>query len=115
MMLPKIWRGLKRVGDWLRRKFGGDPDGAWPDTGGLYPNDGNFEEWGIATDDKEVNAIAEELADKAIKEFNNLEGEISYPAMIVYAVMMGCAQAFVTPARDGLLNEIAGDQIQTID
>lgn len=38
--------------------------------------------------------------------------DITYRAMIVYALMMGCAQAFVTPARDGLLNEVAGDQIQ---
>jgi MFS family permease len=38
--------------------------------------------------------------------------EISYPAMIVYAVMMGSAQAFVTPARDGLVNDVAGDQVQ---
>jgi MFS family permease len=37
---------------------------------------------------------------------------ISFPAMLVYAVMMGCAQAFVTPARDGLLNEVAGTQVQ---
>ena len=38
--------------------------------------------------------------------------EITYPAMLVYALMMGCATAFVTPARDGLLNEVAGDQVQ---
>ena len=38
--------------------------------------------------------------------------EITYPAMLVYALMMGCAQAFVTPSRDGLLSEIAGEQIQ---
>ena len=38
--------------------------------------------------------------------------DISYPAMIVYALMMGCAQAFVTPARDGLLNEVSGEQVQ---
>jgi MFS family permease len=38
--------------------------------------------------------------------------DITYPAMIVYALMMGSAQAFVTPARDGLLNDVAGDQVQ---
>ena len=29
---------------------------------------------------------------------------LSYTAMLVYGVMMGCAVAFVTPARDGLLS-----------
>ena len=37
---------------------------------------------------------------------------LSYPLMIVYALLMGTAQAFVTPARDGLLNHVAGDQVQ---
>ena len=32
--------------------------------------------------------------------------------MLVYAVLMGCATAFVTPARDGLLNEVAEGRIQ---
>jgi len=39
-------------------------------------------------------------------------GTLSYPVMLGYAVMMGCAQAFVTPARDGLLSEVAGAQVQ---
>ena len=39
-------------------------------------------------------------------------GLLSYPVMVVYAVLMGCAQAFVTPARDGLLNHVAGTQVQ---
>lgn len=39
-------------------------------------------------------------------------GWLSYPVMLLYAVMMGCAQAFVTPARDGLLNHVAGTQVQ---
>ncbi len=39
-------------------------------------------------------------------------GWLSYPVMVLYAVLMGCAQAFVTPARDGLLNHVAGDQVQ---
>ncbi len=38
--------------------------------------------------------------------------DITYPTMIVYALMMGSAQAFVTPARDGLLNDVAGDAVQ---
>ncbi len=37
---------------------------------------------------------------------------LTYPVMILYAVLMGCAQAFVTPARDGLLNHVAGSQVQ---
>ena len=32
--------------------------------------------------------------------------------MILYALLMGCAQAFVTPARDGLLNHVAGSEVQ---
>ncbi len=37
---------------------------------------------------------------------------LSYPVMILYAVLMGCVQAFITPARDGMLNLVAGDNIQ---
>ncbi len=37
---------------------------------------------------------------------------LSYPVMILYAVLMGCAQAFVTPARDGLLNHVAENKVQ---
>ena len=33
-------------------------------------------------------------------------------AMLIYAVAMGCATAFVTPARDGLLNVVAEGRIQ---
>ena len=36
---------------------------------------------------------------------------LSYSVIIVYALLMGLAQAFVTPARDGLLNHVAGDNI----
>ena len=39
-------------------------------------------------------------------------GWLSYAVMVLYAVLMGCAQAFVTPARDGLLNHVAGEHIQ---
>jgi len=39
-------------------------------------------------------------------------GWLSYPVMVLYAVLMGCAQAFVTPARDGLLNHVAGSHVQ---
>jgi len=38
--------------------------------------------------------------------------QLSYAVMLVYAASMGCLQAFVTPARDGLLNEVAGGSIQ---
>ncbi len=39
-------------------------------------------------------------------------GLLSYAAMLFYAVLMGCAQAFVTPARDGLLNHVAQNNVQ---
>ncbi|MCZ6708981.1 MAG: MFS transporter [Gammaproteobacteria bacterium] len=38
--------------------------------------------------------------------------QLSYSGMLAYAVLMGCATAFVTPARDGLLNEIAEGRVQ---
>ncbi|MCZ6855503.1 MAG: MFS transporter, partial [Gammaproteobacteria bacterium] len=37
---------------------------------------------------------------------------LSFSTMLVYAVLMGCAQAFVTPARDGLLNQVAAGRVQ---
>jgi MFS family permease len=37
---------------------------------------------------------------------------LTYPVMILYAVLMGVAQAFVTPARDGLLNHVAESNVQ---
>ena len=37
---------------------------------------------------------------------------LTYAVMIVYALLMGTAQAFLTPARDGLLNHVAGDNVQ---
>ncbi len=42
-----------------------------------------------------------------------LTGNLSFKAMIYYAIIMGTAQAFVTPARDGLLNQVAEGGIQT--
>ena len=39
-------------------------------------------------------------------------GQLSLTAMLVYAFVMGCAQAFVTPARDGLLNQVASGRVQ---
>ncbi len=38
--------------------------------------------------------------------------QFSYNTILVFAVMMGCAQALVTPARDGLLAQVADGQIQ---
>ena len=40
------------------------------------------------------------------------EGALTYGVVIVYALLMGMAQAFVTPARDGLLNLVAGNDVQ---
>jgi len=37
---------------------------------------------------------------------------LSYTSILVYAVGMGCVQAFLTPARDGLLNQVAEGKIQ---
>lgn len=37
---------------------------------------------------------------------------LSFPLILGYAVLMGLAQAFVTPARDGLLNEVAEGRLQ---
>ncbi len=37
---------------------------------------------------------------------------LSYAMVIIFAVIMGCAQALVTPARDGLLALVADGQIQ---
>lgn len=37
---------------------------------------------------------------------------LSYEIMIAYAICMGVLQAFVTPARDGLLNSVARGRIQ---
>ncbi len=37
---------------------------------------------------------------------------ISFGGMLVYALVMGTAQAFVTPARDGLLNQVADGRVQ---
>lgn len=39
-------------------------------------------------------------------------GVLSFSVMVVYAVLMGCATAFVTPARDGLLSHVAGHDVQ---
>lgn len=40
------------------------------------------------------------------------QGALTYGVVIVYALLMGLAQAFVTPARDGLLNLVAGNDVQ---
>lgn len=37
---------------------------------------------------------------------------LSYQAMLIYGVLMGIAQAFVTPSRDGMLNMVAGSRLQ---
>jgi MFS family permease len=37
---------------------------------------------------------------------------LSFATMIGYALLMGLAQAFVTPARDGLLSQVAGGRVQ---
>ena len=37
---------------------------------------------------------------------------LTFGAMLIYALVMGCAQAIVTPARDGLLNQVAAGRVQ---
>jgi MFS family permease len=37
---------------------------------------------------------------------------LSYGVLIVYALLMGTVGAFIQPARDGMLNRVAGDQLQ---
>ncbi len=39
-------------------------------------------------------------------------GRLSFPAMVGYAIAFGLVQAFVIPARDGLLNAVAGGRVQ---
>ena len=39
-------------------------------------------------------------------------GELSYSLLIVYALSMGTINAFMLPARDGILNRIAGEEVQ---
>lgn len=41
-----------------------------------------------------------------------LADRLSFSVMLGYAVLMGCALAFVTPARDGLLNQVAAGRVQ---
>lgn len=38
--------------------------------------------------------------------------QLSFHSMIAYGIVMGLAQAFVTPARDGLLNQVARAGVQ---
>ncbi len=38
--------------------------------------------------------------------------QLSYSGMLAYAILMGCGTAFVTPARDSLLNGIAEGRVQ---
>lgn len=38
--------------------------------------------------------------------------QLSFSWLLVYAVFMGSVQAFVTPSRDGLLNQVAGAEVQ---
>ncbi len=37
---------------------------------------------------------------------------LRFEVMLAYAVLLGTAQAFVTPSRDGLLNQVAGGRVQ---
>lgn len=41
-----------------------------------------------------------------------LSDQLTFNGLLGYAVCMGTVQAFVTPARDGLLNQVAGSGVQ---
>lgn len=41
-----------------------------------------------------------------------LADQLAYNWMLCYALILGTSQALVTPARDGLLNQVAGGQVQ---
>ncbi|MFU8817514.1 MAG: MFS transporter [Pseudomonadales bacterium] len=41
-----------------------------------------------------------------------LTDRFTYATMLGYALLMGCALAFVTPARDGLLSQVAAGRVQ---
>lgn len=41
-----------------------------------------------------------------------MSGHLTFAGMLLYAAVIGCAQAFVTPARDALLNQVAGGRVQ---
>jgi MFS family permease len=41
-----------------------------------------------------------------------LAGWLSYPLLLVYAAAMGAIQAFVNPARDTLLSDVAGENLR---
>ena len=43
-----------------------------------------------------------------------MNNALSFSMMIAYAVLMGVAQAFVNPGRDGLLNHVAEGRIQRV-
>ena len=43
-----------------------------------------------------------------------LTDNLSFQAVIVFALWMGTAQAVITPARDGLLSQLAGGQVQKL-
>lgn len=41
-----------------------------------------------------------------------MSDHLTFAGMLLYAAVIGCAQAFVTPARDALLNQVAGGRVQ---
>ena len=41
-------------------------------------------------------------------------GSVSYSIIIIYSIVMGCFMAFIQPARDALLNRVAGSRIQQV-
>ncbi len=63
---------------------------------------------------RRVAALAQACAGLAVLFLLFVLGSdrLSYQMMIVYALIMGCAQAFVTPARDGLLSQVAEGRVQ---
>ena len=41
-------------------------------------------------------------------------GSVTYSVVVLYSVIMGCFMAFVQPARDALVNRVAGQRVQQV-
>ena len=63
---------------------------------------------------RRIAAIAQACAGLAVVflVYVLFTSQLSYSMMLLYALIMGCAQAFVTPARDGLLSQVAEGRVQ---
>ena len=58
-----------------------------------------------------VAQVAAALAPLGLAAAIAVDG-LSFTDMLIYAVVIGCIQAIITPARDGLLNAVSGGRVQ---